>query len=128
MAVSAWVMVTAANIRAASTMFWWRTTTWSRRAASYWINALPEKNSAVAVWSALRRVEFVEPNALTSWKSRVYSREVNRGGGPGRPNCAPLRTMSGVTKPSQGAAIGANAVGVGRHTPVAGGWSKVMAA
>ena len=36
--------------------------------------------------------------------------------------------MSGVTKASQGADIDANAVGVGRHTPVVGGWSNVMAA
>jgi hypothetical protein len=37
------------------------------------------------------------------------------------PNCVALRTSSGVTPPSQGTVIGANAGGVGRQTPGAGG-------
>jgi hypothetical protein len=37
------------------------------------------------------------------------------------PNCVALRTSSGVTPPSQGTVIGADAGGVGRQTPGAGG-------
>jgi hypothetical protein len=71
MIASATLMSTAANIRAASTMSRSRTVTWSRSAALYCTSALPEKNSAVAVWSGVRTVELSEPSALTSSKSRV---------------------------------------------------------
>jgi hypothetical protein len=46
---------------------------------------------------------------------------VSAGGGPGRPNCAPSRTISGFTPPSHGVRNGADAGGVGRHTPGPGG-------
>jgi hypothetical protein len=39
-----------------------------------------------------------------------------------------LRTSSGVTKPSHGASMGANAGGVGRQIPGAGCWVNTMLA
>jgi len=64
-------MSMAANIRAASTMSRCRTVTWSLSAALYCTRALPEKNVAVLVCSAVRSVEVSEPRALVSLKSRV---------------------------------------------------------
>jgi hypothetical protein len=49
-------------------------------------------------------------------------------GGGGGPNWVALRTSSGVTKPSHGSTIGANAGGVGRKTPGAGGCVNRMGA
>src|SRR5215472_15464957 len=121
MSASATLISTAANIRAASTMSSCRTLTWSRSAALYCTSALPEKNSAVAVWSAVRSVELTEPSALTSSKSRVYRAEVSAGGGGGA-NWVALCTSSGVTKPSHGADMGRPGGGVDRQTPGAGGW------
>ena len=66
----------------------------------------------MAVCSAVRSVEFTEPSALTSLKSRVYRAEVSLGGGPILPNWAPLRTSNGVTNPNRwGAELRANAWG-----------------
>jgi len=65
---------------------------------------------------------------LTSLKSRVYAADVSAAGGPGSPNCFPLRTSRGVTAPSQGSIIGAKAGGVGRQTPGAGGCVKKIGA
>jgi len=67
---------------------------------------------------------------------RLWSAPVTAPGGAdsrGRPpaggaDCVGLRASSGVTKPSQGATMGANAGGVGRQIPGAGAWVNRMGA
>ena len=51
---------------------------------------MPEENSAVLGLLGRASVEFTEPSALTSLKSRVYRAEVSAGGGPVLPNWAAL--------------------------------------
>src|SRR5215467_3882448 len=57
------------------------------------------------------------PRVLVSLYSRTYL-PLSKDGGPGERNCVTLPFwVKGVTAPSQGAAIGAKAGGVGRHSP-----------
>src|SRR5690349_6345302 len=119
MSPSAGLVFTAANIRALSTMSRCRLLAWSTRAPVYWIWALPEKNSAVAVWSAVRSLPVDRPIRRTSSHAVASRFEVIGGGGP-ESNCAPLLITSGVTNAIHGTNIDAKAGGVGRHTPGAG--------
>ena len=84
-------------------------------------------NRAVSVWSCVRTVLVAEPTAFTSLKSSVYVWEVNAGGGPGR-NWLGDSSTSGRICAIHGSKNGANAGGVGRQTPGAGGTSNVTGA
>ena len=124
---SATLMATAANSRALSLMSSWCRAARSRSEELTSGMVLPAMNSAVAVCSGVRTVLVAEPTAFTSLKSSVYVWDVSAGGGPGR-NWLGESSSSGRIWAIHGSKNGANAGGVGRQTPGAGGTSKVTGA
>jgi hypothetical protein len=75
--------------------------------------------------------QMARPPTVRRWSAPVTAPggADSRGRPPaGGANCVGLRASSGVTKPSQGATMGANAGGVGRQIPGAGAWVNRMGA
>src|SRR5262245_18576403 len=68
------------------------------------------------VWSAVRAALLATPISLISWKSAVYCALSSAGGPPGR-NCEWDCIAQVVIDATCGLEPGANAGGVGRHSP-----------